>query len=55
MPFYNPMYTRKWTKMFTPVSTFINQLGNDIFFSKYILKKKNFAFFYFLKDKYDFI
>lgn len=27
MRYYNPIYTRKWTKMFVPISTFFIQLG----------------------------
>ncbi|UJR31449.1 hypothetical protein I4U23_018942 [Adineta vaga] len=30
MRFTNPLYTRTWTKMFTPVSTFITQLGKQL-------------------------
>lgn len=31
MPVYNPFYTRKWTKMFTSISTWINQIGRRYF------------------------
>ncbi|CAF1056379.1 unnamed protein product [Adineta steineri] len=30
MRFYNPLYTRKWTKMFSPVSTFVTQLSKQL-------------------------
>jgi hypothetical protein len=36
MRYYNPIYTRKWTKMFVPISTFFIQLGE---------KNMNFYFF----------
>lgn len=37
MPFINLLYTRKWTKMFAPISTLITQLGNE---AKHIFDKK---------------
>ncbi|CAF4473876.1 unnamed protein product, partial [Rotaria magnacalcarata] len=32
MRYYNPLYTRKWTKIFVPVSTFFTQLGTQVGF-----------------------
>ncbi|CAF3737377.1 unnamed protein product [Rotaria sp. Silwood1] len=32
MRYYNPLYTRKWTKIFVPMSTFFTQLGTQLGF-----------------------
>jgi hypothetical protein len=59
MRYYNPLYTRKWTKMFVPVSTFFTQLGEKnihfYFLSRhsisrglaYVIEKNNRIFLFF--------
>ncbi|CAF3069862.1 unnamed protein product [Rotaria sp. Silwood2] len=41
MRFYNPLYTRKWSKIFAPFTTFITQLGKQIGLQSIIGKTSN--------------